>query len=38
VLEATDPQPFGHFEELFACDARSRALAGELASRIGATA
>jgi 1-deoxy-D-xylulose-5-phosphate reductoisomerase len=38
VLEATDPQPFGHFEELFECDARSRALAGELVSRIGATA
>ena len=38
VLEATDPQPFGHFEELFECDARSRALAGELVSRIGAAA
>jgi 1-deoxy-D-xylulose-5-phosphate reductoisomerase len=38
VLEATDPQPFGHFEELFECDARSRAIAADLVARIGAAA
>jgi 1-deoxy-D-xylulose-5-phosphate reductoisomerase len=38
VLERTDPQPFGHFEELFECDARSRALAADLVTRIGAAA
>jgi hypothetical protein len=38
VLEATDPQPFAHFEELFECDARSRALASQLVARIGAAA
>jgi 1-deoxy-D-xylulose-5-phosphate reductoisomerase len=38
VLERTDPQPFGHFEELFECDARSRAIASDLVARIGAAA
>jgi 1-deoxy-D-xylulose-5-phosphate reductoisomerase len=37
VLEATDPQPFAHFEELFECDARSRALASQLVASQGAT-
>jgi 1-deoxy-D-xylulose-5-phosphate reductoisomerase len=38
VLEASDPQPFAHFEELFECDARSRALASQLVARIGTAA
>ncbi len=38
VLEATDPQPFAHFEELFECDARSRALASQLVASLGAAA
>jgi 1-deoxy-D-xylulose-5-phosphate reductoisomerase len=36
VLEATDVQPFGHFEELFACDAQARATAQRLVERAGA--
>jgi 1-deoxy-D-xylulose-5-phosphate reductoisomerase len=36
VLEETDPQPFGHFEELFECDARSRALAARQVAATGA--
>jgi 1-deoxy-D-xylulose-5-phosphate reductoisomerase len=36
VLEETDPQPFGHFEELFECDAQSRALAARQVASIGA--
>ena len=36
VLEATDVQPFGHFEELFACDAQARATAKSLVERAGA--
>jgi 1-deoxy-D-xylulose-5-phosphate reductoisomerase len=36
VLEATDVQPFGHFEELFACDAQARATAQSLVERAGA--
>jgi 1-deoxy-D-xylulose-5-phosphate reductoisomerase len=36
VLEATDPQPFAHFEELFECDARSRAIASQLVARVAA--
>jgi 1-deoxy-D-xylulose-5-phosphate reductoisomerase len=33
ALERTDPQPFGHFEELFECDARARELASALVER-----
>jgi 1-deoxy-D-xylulose-5-phosphate reductoisomerase len=38
VLEATDVQPFGHFEELFECDAQARRTARGLVDRAGATA
>jgi 1-deoxy-D-xylulose-5-phosphate reductoisomerase len=38
VLEQIDPQPFGHFEELFECDTRARRLATDLVSSIGAAA
>jgi 1-deoxy-D-xylulose-5-phosphate reductoisomerase len=34
ALEAIDPQPFAHFEELFECDARAR----EIATRLVETA
>ncbi len=30
ALEAIEPQPLGHFEQLFACDAAARETAGEL--------
>ena len=33
TLERIDPQPFAHFEEVFECDARARAVAGELVER-----
>jgi len=36
VLERTDVQPFGHFEELFECDARAREAAGQLVEKAGA--
>jgi 1-deoxy-D-xylulose-5-phosphate reductoisomerase len=38
ALEAVDPQPFTHFDELFECDARARAIAGELVANLGAPA
>jgi 1-deoxy-D-xylulose-5-phosphate reductoisomerase len=38
ALEETDPQPFGHFEELFECDTRARELAGRLVEAVGARA
>ncbi|HEX2127635.1 MAG TPA: 1-deoxy-D-xylulose-5-phosphate reductoisomerase [Solirubrobacterales bacterium] len=38
AMEAIDPQPFTHFEELFECDARARSIAAELVEAIGAKA
>lgn len=38
VLEETDVQPFGHFEELFECDAQARELASRLVERTAAAA
>jgi 1-deoxy-D-xylulose-5-phosphate reductoisomerase len=38
ALEAVDPQPFAHFEEIFDCDARARAIAAELVEKARATA
>ncbi len=38
VLDETEVQAFGHFEELFECDAQARELAGQLVDRAGATA
>jgi 1-deoxy-D-xylulose-5-phosphate reductoisomerase len=34
VLEATDVQPFGHFEELFECDAQARETARRLVEGV----
>jgi 1-deoxy-D-xylulose-5-phosphate reductoisomerase len=36
TLERIDPQPFGHFEELFECDSRAREIAAQLVERTGA--
>jgi 1-deoxy-D-xylulose-5-phosphate reductoisomerase len=36
VLEETDPQPFGHFEEIFECDAQARESARRLIDAVGA--
>jgi 1-deoxy-D-xylulose-5-phosphate reductoisomerase len=38
ALEAIDPQPFAHFEELFECDARARDIAAGLVQRVGTAA
>jgi 1-deoxy-D-xylulose-5-phosphate reductoisomerase len=38
VLDATDVQPFGHFEELFECDAQARETARGLVAGAGAAA
>jgi 1-deoxy-D-xylulose-5-phosphate reductoisomerase len=38
ALEAIDPQPFTHFEELFECDARARAVAAALVEEARAAA
>ena len=38
ALEAIDPQPFAHFEELFECDAQARAVAAELVEKARAAA
>ena len=38
ALEAIEPQPFAHFEEVYECDERARALAGELVDRARAAA
>src|SRR5215218_2055503 len=34
ALEEIDPQPFGHFEELFECDGRAREIAGRLVGSV----
>ena len=38
ALEATEPQPFAHFEEVYECDRRARSLAAQLIERERAAA
>jgi 1-deoxy-D-xylulose-5-phosphate reductoisomerase len=37
TLDAVEPQPVSHFEDLYAADARAREVAGELTTRAAAT-